>query len=248
MELSHRAMSSRAKWDGRNKHIHILGGNYELFSDLKSKVEKDIGALVIKDSFQCKRAKKRLNADLSVSNKRMKPKGHLVWLLDQDSLDCFRSSVGSSFAVANTAAVPTMKEIRECKKSDTVHLKEHDLVRIATCQLEDKDTDSDREQSPCPVTSEDVFEDTQIYNLRSRKKQPRLLPFPGLDLEFLQSKTGLTDIHLYLKFKKLYGGDTAVMTLQSPGYNGATVSLRKKTSWVWGISLCLEDSRMRLFP
>lgn len=216
-ELSSKALSSRGKWDGRNKHIHMVGANSELFSYITDGIESECGDAVINDTFHCGRAKKRMNANLSVCNKRIKTRGKLVRLLDGPVLEEMRSTVGSAFGIGITKAVPTMKEIAssEGRVSDTVHLKEHDVVRVVTCNLEDLDFDPEKDVAPCPVFSNSGMRgDTAMDNIRSMKKQPRLLPFPGIDIEFLQSETGLTDSHFNLKFKKLLGGSSTVRMLQ----------------------------------
>lgn len=217
-ELTHRAMSSRGQWDGRNKHTHLIGGNYELYCYMKQGIESEFGDSIIKAKFQSARAKKRINADLSVSNKRIKTSGQMVRVLEEQALETLRNTMGASFAVANTRAVPTMKAIKESegRVSDTVHLCDQDVVRIVTCLEDDHDLDPKKEQAPCPISSLSLEESVSpIDKAKAFRRQPRLLPYPGLDFEYLESETGMTDIHVNLRFKKLLGSSATVRRAQS---------------------------------
>lgn len=98
--------------------------------------------------------------------------------------------MGSAFAIGIAKAVPTMKEIAksEGKVSDTVCLKEHDAVRIVTCNIEDLDFDPVKDVAPCPTLSEPMEGNTVMDSIRGKN----LLPCPGIDVEHLQSESGLT--------------------------------------------------------
>lgn len=146
--------------------------------------------------------------------------------------------MGSVFAVGTTKAAPTTKEIAksEGKISDMVHLKDHDAVRAVTCNSEDLDFDPTKDVAPCDALSGEATDGNEaMHKLRSRKKQPRLSPFPGVDLEFLQSETGLTDLHFNLKFKNLLGDSSTVRMLQSR--SDATAE-EPETQWhiSWGFT------------
>lgn len=173
---------------------------------------------MIQDTFHHKRAKKRMNADVSVSNERIKTEGRMVRLLGEDELDVLRDVMGSAFAIGITKAVPTVKEITqsEGRVSDAVYLKDRDVARVATCSVEDLDFDPEKDTAPCSMLSIDgVNFPTELELVRGKKKQPRLLPHPGTDMEYLQSETGLTDLHFNAKFKKPLGKSSMVRRLQS---------------------------------
>lgn len=88
-------------------------------------------------------------------------------------------------------------------------------MRVVTCSFEDLDFDPEKDVAPCPTFSDDgIGGNTATDNIRAKKKQPRLLPFPGIDMEFLQSESGLTNSHFNLKFKKPLGGSSTVRMLQ----------------------------------
>jgi hypothetical protein len=65
-----KAMSTKGNWDGRNKHVHMHGMNQELFQYISQSIESPLIRKLFVKSFKFGRAKKRLNPDLSVSNKR----------------------------------------------------------------------------------------------------------------------------------------------------------------------------------
>lgn len=69
------------------------------------------GSDVIQGDVEFSRARKRLNADLSVSDKRIKTKRCLSRVLEEDALTQFRMSLGSTFGVANAKAAPTLKQV-----------------------------------------------------------------------------------------------------------------------------------------
>lgn len=87
--------------------------------------------------------------------------------------------------------------------SDTVCLSDDDEAHTVTCETTKSDTDADR-----ACIAEDALEATE------RLKLARLCPFPGVDMEHQQSKTGATDLHLNLKFKKLSGKADAAKVAQ----------------------------------
>lgn len=218
-----RAMHTKAQWDGRNKHMHMAGCNYELFQCLKGKVFSKLEICPIEKKYQFKRAKKRLNADLSVSNKRLRTKVDMVRVLEEGELDTVWSTLGSTFGVATTKPVPTLKATREGSLNDTVYLNDHDQVRIVTCRNDDIDLDPMKEKEACPVTvgSDAIGEAGDIDPLEiARLKNARRCYYPGLEFEFLQSETGVTDLHFNLAFKKLLGGSPTVRKAQVGGTTG----------------------------
>lgn len=218
-EASFKALSAGGKWDGRTKHVHMQGCNFELAWYLIERLTAT-GSDIIQDEIEYSRARKRLNADLSVSNKRIKTKGCLLRILEENALSQFRMSLGSTFGAANTKAVPTLKEVNNSKGrvKDTVHVCDHDLVRIVTCGEDDFDNDTNREIAPLVVsnvTNDPVNHRDTLADIKGLQRQPRRLPYPGIDLEFLQSATGITDLHLALKFKKLKGASQSVKRAQN---------------------------------
>jgi hypothetical protein len=122
-------------------------------------------------------------------------------------LESVRGTLRSCFAIALTKPVPSLKQIRASKErhgvplSDTVYLHDQDKVRIVMCREDDIDCDRKKDIA---ILSFDV--NTAIDNdLITKQFNARVCPFPGLEIEFIESKTGLTDLHVNLKFKKLLG-------------------------------------------
>lgn len=142
--------------------------------------------------------------------------------LNEHVIDEFRNAMGSAFAVKHTKAVPTVREIAksEGKVSDTVHLCDHNVVRVVTCLADDSGVNRDKDQMPCPVVSGTPKNIDPVDGIRRKKKQARLLPCPGIDIEFLESETGLTDAHFNARFKKLLGNSGTVKKLLSGGRMG----------------------------
>lgn len=182
-EASFEVLSSGGKWDGRTKHLHLPGFNFELAMCLMDRLT--IASDVIQDDVEFSRAKKRLNADLSVSNKRIKTKGRLIRVLEQTALIQFRSALGSTFGVANAKAVPALKEVKKSngRVKDTAHVCDHDLVRIVTCAEDDFDNDSNKDVAPLLVTSDGGNQRDALADIKALKRQPRRLPYPGIDSE-----------------------------------------------------------------
>lgn len=213
-ELTSRALTdSKATWMQRSKHIHIVGGNCESFQCLCG-VSKRKMALrkqtAIMDSFVERRCKKRMNPDLSVSNRKRKICTTLFRVVHEDDLDDVRSVVGATFGVGVTKDAPTMKTMRDKQKaglsvSDTVKLDNHDMVRIVTCRENDIDAEASKDRDAATDT---VFD-------RSRPQKKRLV-YPGCDLRFV-AKEGLTDLHIGFIFKKLPGNSGTVRKAQRGG-------------------------------
>lgn len=96
-----------------------------------------------------------------------------------------------------------------------MHLRDHDVVGVVTRNVEDLDFDPDKDQALCaPISADTTEAPSPLDVIKAKKKQPRPLPHPGIDTECLQSESGLTDLHLNLKFKKLLGSSAAVRKLQ----------------------------------
>lgn len=218
-ELSHRALSGKGNWDGRNKHIHMHGANCEFFCCLSQQLKGGLDECALEKKRQFRRAKKRLLRNLAVANKRMRHSVELVRVPHEKELGVLRSLFGSGFAVANTGAVPTMKQTRDLHLSDTVQLMEQDQVRIVTCAPIDKDLNVLKCQCPLEAVSSGPSVDNHGLPGPSmeRMKNARLCSFPGIDIEFIRSETGLCDLHLNLKFKKFLGKSDTVRRAQSVG-------------------------------
>lgn len=222
-ELCFRALSCKGVWDGRNKHVHMIGANYELFQCLQKKTLKQgIESKPMQKKYNYRRAKKRMNSDLSVSNERLKTTVDLVRIVEEAHLDLARRALGSAFAVALTKPVPTLKQMMDLKVSDTVHLRETDIVRIVTCGNDDLDIDSKKDVAPCPVLSETEAPQAPSFDAQQQEsidglKRAKRCPFPGLELEHQRSETGLTDLHIHIIFKKLLGKSRTVRKAQRGG-------------------------------
>lgn len=187
---SFEAPSSGGKWDGRTKHVHSQECNFELAWHLMDRLTA-AGSNVIQGDVAFSRARKRLDADLPVTNERIKTKGCLLRVLEEDALTQFRLSLGSTFGVSNAKAVPTLEQINNGKGrvKDTVHVCDQDLVQIVTCKEDDLDNDAHHEVAPSLVNINisnhaDNEQDTPAV-IKGSKKQPRRPPHPGIDLEFL---------------------------------------------------------------
>lgn len=220
-ELCFEALSGEGMWDGRNKHIHMIGANLELFQCLQRKMlSQSKQSEPIQKQCNYRRAKKRMNADLSVSNKRLKTAVQLVRIVEEPHLDVARRVLGSAFGVAITKPTPTLKQMTEQKVSDTAHLRETDMVRIVTCPQDDHDIDTSKDATPCPVLSCNVgpsFDEREQESI-DRLKRAKTCPFPGLELECQQSETGVTDLHIHVTFKKLLGKSPTVRKAQRGGH------------------------------
>lgn len=167
---------------------------------------------------QFKRGKKRLNHDLSVSDKRLKSRAHLVRALEQHQLDAMRGALGSAFAVGVTKPIPTLKKIDSGVATDTAHTNDHDKVRIVTCKKGDIDTNPNKDEIPVPVLSSDTMEEVCIdQESIERKKVAKRRTHPGIEMEFVASETGLTDLHWNAMFKKHSGKSDTVRRAQRGG-------------------------------
>lgn len=119
---------------------------------------------------------------------------------------------------------PALKQVRESKGGTKapVHVADTDVVRIVTCRLEDVDVQlihTNKENQLGPETSSVEHDSTEdgIAAIEARKKQPRLLPCPGVDFEHLESDNGLTDMHFNIEFKKPLGGCDIVRMAMNGG-------------------------------
>lgn len=139
--------------------------------------------------------------------------------MEEPHLDFARRVLGSTFAVALTKPVPTLKQVKEQSISETVHLRETDMVRIVTCRSDDLDIDSDKEAAPCPVMSgiEGLSFDAEQQESLDWLKRLKKCPFPGLEFEHQKSETGVTDLHCHAMFKKLLGRSPTVRKAQRGG-------------------------------
>ncbi len=220
-EESKKALSSRGQWDGRTKHLHLKGFNVEVFQYFHSTItaegfdgevieKKDKGPGWLKPQ-------KVLNPDLSTEHKRLRQKSHMVRALDEPSLKRFKGAFGTAFAVANPTAVPKLKDIDEGRVRANVPLKDHTLLRIATCREEHIDNDPSRELLPIAIASSNLntetVEDAKLLAKIERQKQAKRCPFPGVDMEYTMGESGLTDLHFCIKFKKLRGDSAPVREL-----------------------------------
>lgn len=61
-ELIFGAASAKGNWDGRNKHVHVVGSNYELFECVTMSVRSNGGGALTEKECSFKRGKKRPNA------------------------------------------------------------------------------------------------------------------------------------------------------------------------------------------
>ena len=83
------------------------------------------------------------------------------------------------------------------------------VVRITTCQSEHKDDDPNLDIQPMEVASSNLDPDNQAQEKElariDRQKKARRCPFPGIDMEYIESEMGLTDLHFTIKYKKMKG-------------------------------------------
>jgi len=129
----------------------------------------------------------------------------------------FKGALGTTFAVANPTPVPKLKDIDEGVARPNVPLKDHIILRIATCKEDDKDNDVSREVLPISIASSnlntDTAEDAKLLAKIERQKHAKRCPFPGVDMEYTMGESGLTDLHFCIKFKKMRGDSEAVRDL-----------------------------------
>ena len=219
-EESKKALSSRGQWDGRTKHLHLKGFNVEVYMHLHSIITEGFnGELIEKKDKGTGWAKpqKVMNPDLSNEHKRLKQKSRMVRALDEPSMKRFKGALGTTFAVANPTPVPKLKDIDEGTARPNVPLKDHTILRIATCKEDDKDNDVLREVLPIAIASSnlnlDTTEDAKLLAKIERQKHAKRCPFPGVDMEYTMGESGLTDLHFCIKFKKMRGDSEAVRDL-----------------------------------
>ena len=88
-----------------------------------------------------------------------------------------------------------------------MEVKDTTLVRIATCRFEDEDAEADLDVAPMEVISSVLDpsnkEEKKELAKIERKKKARRCPFPGIDMEHIESDIGLTDLHFTVKYKKM---------------------------------------------
>ena len=94
--------------------------------------------------FKSQRAKKCMNFDMSVSNKRRKFQATLVRVGDEPGMESIRGVLGLTFGIGITKDAPSLKAVKASQGtlaplSDTARLCNEDEVRIVTCCPDDLD-------------------------------------------------------------------------------------------------------------
>jgi len=220
-EYVKRSMSGKGQWDGRTQHTHLPGLNVEVFNYVFSVMIGDgfDGEFIERKTkgIGLRKPQKVLNPDLSVENKRVRQEFHMVRALGEPALKQLKGVFGTTFAVANPTPVPKFKDIDEGRVRANIPLKNHTLLRIATCREDHVDDNPAKEILPIAVVSSnlntDTVEDAKLLAKIERQKHAKRCPFPGVDVEYSVTENGLTDFHLAVKFKKLRGDHEAVTEL-----------------------------------
>lgn len=200
-----------------------MGANCEVHSHLKQTMNDKLDVGAFERSFKTGGVKKRLNPDLSVCNKRMRTEVEMLRVVNEHELEGLRGGIGQHFAGAVAKPVSTRKVTVRTNCSATVQLCDQDIVRIVTCDSEDRDTDKRKDTAVCSSSNGIGTEATE--EPPDPLRHARLCPHPGIDLEHSESEIGLTDLHLNLKFKKLLGCSGTVRKAQK----GARAKVDKGT-------------------
>jgi hypothetical protein len=132
------AMSCRGWWDRRTVSARIPCAPFSLFIYLKDELEAAIGHTDFVQSARFTRMKKIVYDILSVNKRQLKVNGHLVCILYEDKLLAVRKLFGTSFAVAITNPVPSIKMLQENPSmKPTVLLRNSEVMRMITCSNHD---------------------------------------------------------------------------------------------------------------
>ena len=215
-DLSAKAMSSKAQWDSRTKSFNLHGHSKELYLYItgmaaihKPKEQEDY----ILSNQSTKRAKKRLNSDFSITNKRMRVNSTLWRGYSQPELNQLKLVMGSTFGFGTKQSAYTLKEIKQrveigANPTDTVPLQDHHVVRLISC--DGLDIQQENALPPAPVQSAENEEEWALIEAPSRgNKQPRTVSYLGFDLWF-EECASITSMKMTLRFQKLLGGDDQV--------------------------------------
>ena len=196
------------------------------------------------------KAQKVLNPDLSNENKRVRQHSHLVRALEEPLLKRFKGALGTTFGVANPTPVPTLKDIDARKKKANVPLKKSTLVRITTCREKDEDAVEDMDIVPVAVASSQAItsDNSEAETARiQRQMWAKRCPFPGMDMEYLETETGLTDLHFGRRFKKMRGDSEPVMDLlREPPIDDTDTENEDDTAVQIGDKLVYQESLHRV--
>jgi hypothetical protein len=229
-EMCWRSMtSSKSVWDGRTKHVHFPGVNFECMQYLKFMMRLSIHTgeepgQLCEDKMTVTRAKKVCHPNLSISHKKRKFDVSLIRVVDEDELDLVSSVFGSTFGIGLTHSAPSIKAIKTemdatGKDISTVELQEHQLVRIVTCRPDEVDEVPERN---LPSANETVEDDAGVViGFEPYDKSPpqkRWLPYPGCDFFYEQST--MSNFHVALRFKKLKASASTVAKAQWGGGEG----------------------------
>ena len=181
---------SKATHDCRSKHLHLAGSNFEAYlyiEAMSTLVLKEAAMPPQRSNWCSSRARKELNCDLSVSNKRRKLLTDVHRYTLRSQLCSLRLVLGSTFGIGPLLVVPTMKAIRTGKSSSTVRLRTTDDVRIVSC-----------------IEDDEAVDYNPTMTLRKR------LDHEGVDLKFHRCGS-TTDFHVHF----IYSRDKGSCSLSS---------------------------------
>ena len=195
---------SKATYDSRSKHLHLPGSNFECYLYIEAMalmVVKEAISVPQSSHWSTNRARKELNSDLSVSNKRRKTETNVCRYTLQSQLTSLRCVLGSTFAIGPLLSVPTLKDIKSGKSSATVRLRTTDDVRIVSC-----------------IDDDDAVDYNPRMPLRKR------LDHEGVDLKFHRCGSA-TDFHVHFIYTREKGSCNEVSVAQGGGAMASPVGI-----------------------
>jgi hypothetical protein len=198
-------MSCGGVWDGRTKLAKMTGVPPSFFGYLKHEVEQDADSDFMYSKIRTSRARKHMFDNFSCRQIRMHSQVHQIRVLEECELDLVRKVCGNSFGVGLTEPVPSMRQVKEASLplNGTVWLKHNHQVRIVTCQPYEQDVDSGKGKRACPVA---------LVNDRPKRLR---CSYRGLDIRHIQSKNGMWELAVQVRFVKVKGDAPAVAKAQA---------------------------------
>jgi hypothetical protein len=216
-----RRIGSGGNWAPRTKVLHLPGVSLEFYLYLKTRMYEMTEPTNL--TFNRKKVKKVKLTDLSVTNTKLRHETTGFRIETQDDLDCFRRLVGCPFGMVPMIEAPSMKYIKEHGGPRTRRLKNSDLVRAITCNVEDFDNTIELHpqrrapRPPPPIISSDPSAVSQ--NTRGRSKKPKVRSeYSGLDVLYTKAENCVSGMCLSLRFVKVQGSSDCVRRAQNAGH------------------------------
>jgi hypothetical protein len=177
------------------------------FGYLKAELEEDKQSTVQYNKIRMSRMKKHMFDNFAVCNVRTNSVVHQIRVLEEEELDNVRKVCGNSFGVGTTVQVPTLKEakMRSLPFNGTVWMRQEHQVRIVTCNPYAQDVDISKAKRACP--------DNHSLTIKERPWKLRC-SYRGLDFRHMQSKNGVWEMAVQVRFCKVRGNAPAVLKAQ----------------------------------